>query len=315
MTLVNLTEFESEVPADADAVAAVHGLAPDSQFQDTLNAIGKGVYGDFSPDEGDAPMRRVWGAELLDSLRSLANAAKVFTALAGNAFPGAAALAYADFAGSERIVDLRDAIATLAATRERDRPIQANRALIQIIVEMLKGEWLRVGGARSIEEFESFARFTLNSRRDLPEPMFTGAILSLTANWRVASSAKVRSPLAYASGDWGFVSGCTCMGGASDEAVADLPDDAKVHAEHWAQCGAALIARYEHSAKAEQLVIVAHGCGHAAPYEQIAFKCDADIAEWAECEIPHDIAHLLAWARFDAGGGYLPDRLDSQLDI
>jgi hypothetical protein len=302
-------------PVDFEEIASIFDLTPDARFNDTINAIGKCAYGDFSPDEDDAPLRRVWGAELLGSLRSLTDSAKAFSTLAGNAFPGAAPLACADFAGSERIEELQGAVATLAATRERDRPMRANRALTKIIVGMLTVEWLRLGGARSIEEFESFARLILITRRDLPEPMFTGAILALTANWREANGAKVRSPLTYAAGDWTFVSGYTLMGGASDDYMADLPDDAKGHTEHWAQSGSALVARYEDSARAEKLVIIANSCCNAAPHEQIAFKCNADTDHWAECEIPHDISRLLAWERFEAGRDDLPDRVDSQLDI
>lgn len=295
MTTTIETIAMTEVPVEADELKALFGLATDHQTEDVLTAAAFGSYGDFSPDEEDASLRGVFRTELLQGLRSMTSSARAFLALANNAFPYAAHLACADYGGSEAIPKLMGAISMFADVRERDEPIRANDVLTFVIVSLFYSEWLRIGGARDVDAFESFVRLALRGRRDLPEPTLTGTILSLTASWRAAPGGRPLHPFRYPSEDWAFVTSYSYMGGVVHGELGELPKRAYKLADEWAQSGVVLVATYEDTSLGGYLTILANGSETSAPSEQVAFR-EAD-GVWEECDVPENLARLIAWAR------------------
>lgn len=281
-----------EFPLDGINLADRTGLAHDPQLDDVLSALSVENYGGFSPDEGDAPLRRMWGSDELADLRSLTALARRIRARAAKAIAGSAEMAYADFTGVDLMLPVRNAVDLLASLDERDEPMRSTQLLAQLSIEMLASEWVRLGGARDPEAFAAFAKDALNGRRYFDPAILDQEIAVATGPWRVPAGEKRRHPMRYPPEGWEFVDGYEAMGGLTDDAE-QLNGRALQLARNWAENCSVHIARYRYAPTGELLLIIANGAPETDVTERAAFRMEGDLATCVECEMPPGFAAMI----------------------
>lgn len=166
---------QAAMPFDADDLADKYGIRDRQTLEDTLLAVTSANYSHSSPHEDEAPLRRVFGLELLASIYRLRQAANDAWDISST-IPYTLDLACIDVFGAERAKTVIHAVNALYSMPERDAPHELTLELASAVVMVLAHFW----HANMIEydghAFRCFVEDALMDRWAFPQRMLLAGI-------------------------------------------------------------------------------------------------------------------------------------------